>query len=197
MPVMASFARAARIAGHFDVAEPVEGEPRLPDLFALALEDVGVDGPGAAEVGRVDRAVGVEHFGEAEHDLRAGRPADLQPREAGEVLAHVEDVNARLRLGDLHRLQDAGLLHGNAGESLELGRNRIGDGHRLPMRRRSVRAMPSRQSPSGRRRFRRPGIRLRCTARKRSSTSRRWRWFGSCRRPVRFRVVPNSRGRLP
>ena len=46
MPVMASFGRAAGIAGHFDVAEAVEGESRLPDLFAVALEDVGVDRSG-------------------------------------------------------------------------------------------------------------------------------------------------------
>ena len=122
MPVTASSAGLAGIAGHFDVAEAVEGEPRLPDLLALALEDVGVGAPGGAEILGVDRAVGVEHFGEAEDDLRAGRPADLQPREAGEVLAQVEHEDPRLRLGDLHRLQHAGLLHRDAGKRLELGR---------------------------------------------------------------------------
>ncbi len=71
-------------------------------------------------------------------------PRTFEPREAGEVLAQIEHEHARLRLGDLHRRQLAGLLLGNARERLEFGRNRIGHGHRPPI----ARAYPGR-GPTG------------------------------------------------
>ena len=50
MPVTVSRVRFGAQAGQFDVAETVEGELRLLDFVALALEDVGVGGAGGAEV---------------------------------------------------------------------------------------------------------------------------------------------------
>lgn len=54
--------RPAGVAGHFDVAEAVEGEAGLVGLPAAALEGVVVGRGGGAEVGGVDGAVGVEYL---------------------------------------------------------------------------------------------------------------------------------------
>ena len=58
-------------AGHLDVAEAVEGEARLEDLVGLAREHVGVELARAAQVVQVQRAVGLEHLGEAHLHARA------------------------------------------------------------------------------------------------------------------------------
>ena len=50
---------------------------------------------GLAEVGRVDRAVGVEPLGEPQGDLLARLAGRLEPGDAGEVLAQVEHVRPR------------------------------------------------------------------------------------------------------
>ena len=100
MPVTVSAVGGGLEAGDLDVLEAVEREPGRPGLLALARADVGVDAAGLAEVGRVDRAVGVEPLGEPEGDLLARLARDLEPGHAGEVLAHVEHVDARLRLRD-------------------------------------------------------------------------------------------------
>ena len=42
--------RRVGIAGHLDVAEAVEGEARLPDLLAVAAQDVSLDRPCPAQV---------------------------------------------------------------------------------------------------------------------------------------------------
>ena len=87
--------------GDFDVLKPVIREPRLPVFGFSAAADVGVGGAGAAEVGSIDRAVGIQTLREAERNpLPRLSVEDRQMRHAGEVLAHVEHIDARLRLGD-------------------------------------------------------------------------------------------------
>ena len=80
----------------------MEGEAGLPGFDVRALADVGIEGAGVAIVGGVERAVGVQAFGEAEGDLLAG-PGVLErkARDAGEVAPEVEDEDAGLDLGDL------------------------------------------------------------------------------------------------
>ena len=91
--------------GDLDVLEAVEREPRLPGLLALTVADIGIRDAGLAEVGRVDRAVRVEPLGEPQGDLPARFAVDLEPDDAGEVLAQVEHERPGLRLGDRLRLR--------------------------------------------------------------------------------------------
>ena len=84
----------AGIARDLDVAEAVEGEARLVDLLALALEDVAVGRPGGAQVRGVDGAVRVQGLGVAQGDFGPSLPLDLEANPADHVLAHVEDVDA-------------------------------------------------------------------------------------------------------
>ncbi len=81
--------RLRRQAGQLDVAEAVEGERRLPDLDPGARADVVIGVARAAHVGHVDRAIRVQHLGEAHLQLRARGGGDLQPDEADQVLAEV------------------------------------------------------------------------------------------------------------
>ncbi len=99
-PVTASSGGLWREAGQFDVAETVEGEAGLPDFWAGALADVGVGGGGFAEVGGVEGAVGVEHFGVAEGDGGAGGGGDFEADDADHVLAEVEGPVAGGGLGE-------------------------------------------------------------------------------------------------
>ena len=94
-------------ARDLDVAEAVIGEARLPDLLAGALEDVVVLGLGRAQGFLVERAVLVKELGEAEPDVRAPRPLGAEAGPAAEVLAHVENVNARK--GTRHLERDDGI----------------------------------------------------------------------------------------
>ena len=97
MPVTASLAGGCGRPGQLHITEAVEGEMRLPRFHAAALADISVDRRRAPQVLRVDRAIGVEHFGVAQRDLRAGGRGDLEPDEADHVLAQVKDVLAGLR----------------------------------------------------------------------------------------------------
>ncbi len=90
--------------GHLDVAKTVIGEMRFERGWAAAPR-VLVDLCRAAQVGRIDRAVVVKHFGVTHVDLGSRRSGGRQPAPADHVLAHVEDVHARLRLGHFHRPQ--------------------------------------------------------------------------------------------
>ena len=83
---------------HFDVAEAVIGEARLPDFGAAALERVDVGAPRRAQVVEIERAVGLQRLGVAQRDARALRPGHLQAAPAHHVLAHVEDEDAGARL---------------------------------------------------------------------------------------------------
>ena len=78
---------------------------RGSQVSSPAAADIRVRDAGLAEVGGVDRAVGIEPLGEPQGDLLARLAVRLQPRHAGEVLAHVEHLNAGLRLGDRLRLE--------------------------------------------------------------------------------------------
>ena len=83
-------------AGHLDVAEAVIGEARLPDFGASALEGVEIGGARRAQVGDVERAIGLQRFGMAQRDLGALGAGDAQTAPAHHVLAHIEDVDAGL-----------------------------------------------------------------------------------------------------
>ena len=91
-----------------DLNEPrgVACEARVPDFFAAAFESVNIGIAGAAVVGAVDQAVAVDVERRVHRNARAGRAADLEPRDAVERLAevHHEDAGPRVRHGD--RLQD-------------------------------------------------------------------------------------------
>ena len=185
--------------GELDVLEAVEGEPGRPGFLALALADVGVDAPGRAEVGGVDRAVGVEPLGEPQGDLLARLALDLQPGHAGEVLAQVEHEDARLRLGDRTAGHGPRLngRTGGPGWAWTAGLTSAPSDNRLPLGVVETRRCPSRAWPAGRRRFRPSGSRPRGSARSRLSSPGRWR---------RRRCVPSvysrwsmgrSRGCLP
>ena len=84
-----------------DVAKPVEGEARLPGLaIRISSQDVDVGGPGASQIGGVDRSVGVDPLGEAKGQLLARPAADPQPGDSGEVLSHVEHEDPGLGFRD-------------------------------------------------------------------------------------------------
>ena len=87
--------RRAGEAGDFDKAEAVRSEARFPDfaLFA-ALERVKIRGLGTAQIGHVERAIGLQRFGMAEADVRAGGTGDMQAAPAGDVLAEIVDKHA-------------------------------------------------------------------------------------------------------
>jgi hypothetical protein len=79
------------VAVDLDVAKAVEREARLPGLAArVAAEDIVVGLPGGAQVLSVDRAVGIEHLGEAQADHLAGLAANMEANAADHVLAEVE-----------------------------------------------------------------------------------------------------------
>ena len=105
---------------HLDVAEAVEGEARLEHLAAAAAQDVGLLRPRRAQVGQVQRAVLLEHLGEAQPHRRAALALDLQPHPADHVLAEVDDMDPGRALGDRDRLQ----LLGDADRLRALGHQR-------------------------------------------------------------------------
>jgi hypothetical protein len=73
--------------GQLDVAEPEVRETRLPLLDTRTLCDVDGGGPGGAQVGGVEAAVGLEHLGEAQPDLAAGLGLHAQACPSRDVLA--------------------------------------------------------------------------------------------------------------
>ena len=87
--------RLAGQAGQFHVAEAVDGEPRLPHFQPAAAAHVGIGRRRAAEILRIDRAVGIEHLGMPQHQPGAGRGRHLQPHHAHHVLAEIENPAPR------------------------------------------------------------------------------------------------------
>ena len=75
--------RACGEAGDLDVAEAVIGEVRFVDFRAFATRGVAVGGPGTAQVGGVDRAVGVEDLGVPESDFLCLLAVERQAAPAG------------------------------------------------------------------------------------------------------------------
>ena len=111
----------ARIAGHFHVLEAVEREAGLPGLLLVAFADIGVRRPGAAQVGDVDGAVGIESLGETQDDSLSGLGVfHFQANDAGEVGAHVEDVGAVGGLGHADGLDLLELTDRDARMGLDL-----------------------------------------------------------------------------
>ena len=74
-----------------EIAEAVEGEVRAERLFA-ACQDVGILRFGAAEVGGVEIALFIEHFGMRERDLLPARAVHRKLHDARGVLAEVDDL---------------------------------------------------------------------------------------------------------
>ncbi len=121
----------------------------------LPFADVGVRGAGAAQVGGVDCAVGIEPLGEPQRDLLARLAAHLQARDAGEVLAEVEHEHARLRLGDGPGAEFLDGAHGRPGMRLHQRMHLVAaDVHRSASARRQSPRRPIRDARAGRRRSR-------------------------------------------
>ncbi len=102
-------------AGELDIAEAVEGEVGLPLDGAGLCGGVGVGGFGGAIVFVVERAIGVEHFGEAEGDGFVFFDGKVNTGPADHVLAEIEDVAARLRLGNVLDMECVCFADGSEG----------------------------------------------------------------------------------
>ena len=158
-------------AGHFDVAETVQCEARLPHLLPIAFEGISV-GLACARMtfaiaanalpelllrlravacvaARVQRPVGVEAAPVSEGDRLAGPPAHPQPAPTGDDLPQVEETDARAGAGQARRRPRFDDTH---------GRDRLrhqhapGRGHsrcRLPGRIIITGAIPARPFPAG------------------------------------------------
>ena len=70
------------------------------DFGAAAFADIGIGGSCAAQVGGIDRAVGVEHFGMTEGEFGAGGGIHFEADETDHVLGEVEGPAAGFRFGD-------------------------------------------------------------------------------------------------
>jgi hypothetical protein len=112
--------------GHFHVLEPMVGEAGLPGLLASAREDVLVGLESLRriglhhvdrDVGDIERPIGEDLLPVAETDPGSRGAREADPGRAGAVLPEREDLDSRLGLVDLHRLEHA--LHAD-------GRHRLG-----------------------------------------------------------------------
>ena len=90
---------------HLHVPEAVEGEVRLINLHALALQRVFVGRPHFPQGDLVEGPIVVDQLTVHQFDFVPVIAADLQPRPAGEILAHVQHIAAVLHSVDLDRLQ--------------------------------------------------------------------------------------------
>ena len=164
---------AGRQARELDKLKAVVGEAGRPGFHSAPLADIGICGPGLAEVFSHQPPVGMEHFAMPQHDLGTRRRLHSQPDEPGEVLPHVEDENPRLQfahaprgqlLRDANRLGRIAVEHRRPNESQLAFRAaprfmegcphaRIGlGGHRLhprPLRRHKVCGVPAWHLPPG------------------------------------------------
>ena len=110
----AEFARAvqgvvhddARDGGHarglgqsvdLHVAKTMHRTPRLERFLPAAAQPEHIGGRRAAEIGRIQRAVGIQHFAVAHNESLARGAADFQPRPADHVLAEIKHVRPRPR----------------------------------------------------------------------------------------------------
>ena len=73
--------------------------------LGIAPEEIGVRGPGLAQVLCHEPAIGVQHFTVAQLDLLAGLAAGRQTHDPREVLPEIEYIGTGLRLGDLRWLK--------------------------------------------------------------------------------------------
>ena len=98
----------SRVARKFHVTVAVIGEPGLPGLHPVALQDIGVHRPGGVQVFLVDHAVRIKQLGEPHADVRPGRAGNAQFGPAAEGLAHVENVDVR---GGVRHLEGEDGIH--------------------------------------------------------------------------------------
>ncbi len=76
----------------------MKGEERLILFSTFAGQHETIGRHRRAKVFGVDRAVGIEHLGEAQLDFGSGCACDAEMRDTRHVLAKVEDIDAGLRL---------------------------------------------------------------------------------------------------
>ena len=119
-----------------DIAETVEGEPGNENLLLLALEGIEVGRFRGAQVGGIERAVGIQHLRVADGHGLAALALEFQADGADHVLAEIEDilivVPGVFRLRFAHRLQLHDCAHGRAGADAHFGRRLFVPQHRRP-----------------------------------------------------------------
>ena len=96
--------RAGKTA-HFNVSKAVKCAERFPRFQTASAANKGVGRARRAQVGRVNRAVGVKHFGKTHFYARSRRAAHLEARHADHVLAHIEYPRSGRALRDFDRPQ--------------------------------------------------------------------------------------------
>src|ERR1035441_10684048 len=132
--------RLAGKPGDFDILEAMVVEAGVPGFQALAFRDKGIGLILLAgihpdyvllDVGPINDAILAQALAILHHHLGAREPAHAQLGEASEVLAHVEDKDARLRLGEFDRFDDPVRLDGRhhlRGQLSAGGWNHLGHG---------------------------------------------------------------------
>jgi len=131
------FSRPAGQARHFHVTESMIGKVRFP--FSLTpAPSILVDLGGPAQIVGINRAVVVEHLSVAHSDFGSRRRIRPEPAPPHHILAHIKNIDARLRLSHLHGPQ---LLH--HADRLVTLRNQ-----NRPLRLLRIRQYLSRQPPS-------------------------------------------------
>ena len=97
--------RFLREAPDLDIAESMEGGKRFERLLACAGQRKAICRGGAAQIGRVERAIRVEKFTIPDDELLSGASLQLQTRPTAHVLSEIEDCYPWGGLGDLHGRQ--------------------------------------------------------------------------------------------
>src|SRR5438270_10000949 len=72
----------------------MKGKVRSEDLFAIAAKDVFVRGVGIAQICRVNRAVSIEDFSEAQANSAARCSFHFQSYPTHHVLPHIKDISS-------------------------------------------------------------------------------------------------------
>src|SRR5215472_12995363 len=96
--------RLSRITLYFDIAKAVICETWLVSFLSLPTQDVSVGGESGAQVVEIECAVVAEPFGVPQRHLSTASTFNPEPAPVHHVLAHVENIGARLGFGDLHGL---------------------------------------------------------------------------------------------
>src|SRR5205823_739422 len=90
-----------RISRDLDVAKAVKRKVRSESLVAFAAKNVFVCGIGIAQIGRINRAVGIEDFSETQANSAARGSFHLQSRPTHHVLPHIKDIGSVWQVRDL------------------------------------------------------------------------------------------------
>src|SRR6476646_8772654 len=96
----------SRVAGKFDVAEYVEGKVRFKRFASLPAQDIGIGGFSRTQVFRIELAIRLEHFAEAQPDFRSSFAGNVQSRPTNHVLAEIEDIDSWRGIGNAFGLED-------------------------------------------------------------------------------------------